>query len=46
MSIFTDSQAVTGVSETGMALDLAIFNKIAIQGAPQMAVDKEAISLS
>ena len=23
-----------------------IFNKIAIQGAPQMAVDKEAISLS
>ena len=29
--IFIDSQAVTGVSETGMALDLARFNKIAIQ---------------
>ena len=27
-------------------LDLARFNKIAIQGTPQMAVDKEAISLS
>ena len=27
-------------------LDLTRFNKIAIQGAPQMAVDKEAISLS
>ena len=26
--------------------DLARFNKIAIQGTPQMAVDKEAISLS
>ena len=26
--------------------DLTRFNKIAIQGAPQMAVDKEAISLS
>ena len=26
--------------------DLKRFNKIAIQGAPQMAVDKEAISLS
>ena len=27
-------------------IDLTRFNKIAIQGAPQMAVDKEAISLS
>ena len=27
-------------------LDLTIFNKIAIQGTPQMAVDKEANSLS
>ncbi len=26
--------------------DLTIFNKIATQGAPQMAVDKEANSLS
>ena len=26
--------------------DLTRFNKIAIKGAPQMAVDKEAISLS
>ena len=26
--------------------DLTRFNKIAIQGTPQMAVDKEAISLS
>ena len=26
--------------------DLTRFNKIAIQGSPQMAVDKEAISLS
>ena len=30
----------------GQILDLTRFNKIAIQGAPQMAVDKEAISLS
>ena len=29
-----------------MSLDLTRFNKIAIQGAPQMAVDKESISLS
>ena len=29
-----------------MLVDLTRFNKIAIQGAPQMAVDKEAISLS
>ena len=28
------------------AICLTRFNKIAIQGAPQMAVDKEAISLS
>ena len=27
-------------------LDLTTFNKIAIQGTPQMAVDKEAICLS
>ena len=30
----------------GVALDLTRFNKIATQGAPQMAVDKEANSLS
>ena len=29
-----------------LGLDLTRFNKIAIQGTPQMAVDKEAISLS
>ena len=33
---------IIGVGEK----DLTKFNKIAIQGAPQMAVDKEAISLS
>ena len=30
----------------GLDLDLTRFNKIATQGAPQMAVDKEANSLS
>ena len=30
----------------GSILDLTRFNKIATQGAPQMAVDKEANSLS
>ena len=29
-----------------MSLDLTRFNKIAIQGTPQMAADNEAISLS
>ena len=29
-----------------MRMDLTRFNKIAIQGTPQMAVDKEAICLS
>ena len=28
---------------TGTRLDLTRFNKIAIQGTPQMAVDKEAL---
>ena len=28
--------------ETNMRVDLTRFNKIAIQGTPQMAVDKEA----
>ena len=36
-----------GVIETAHdLLDLTRFNKIATQGAPQMAVDKEANSLS
>ena len=34
------------ICEVNGVLDLTRFNKIAIQGAPQMAVDKEAISLS
>ena len=34
------------VSVLNFVIDLTRFNKIAIQGAPQMAVDKEAISLS
>ena len=33
-------------NEEGMIEDLTRFNKIAIQGTPQMAVDKEAICLS
>ena len=32
--------------EFACAIDLTRFNNIAIQGTPQMAVDKEAISLS
>ena len=34
------------VSLAGVLQDLTRFNKIATQGAPQMAVDKEANSLS
>ena len=34
------------VAITWRSIDLNFFNKIATQGAPQMAVDKEANSLS
>ena len=34
------------VHVNALSTELTRFNKIAIQGAPQMAVDKEAISLS
>ena len=52
---FTDNKPYTGYFVTDQAdpdgnfykhLDLTRFNKIAIQGTPQMAVDKEAICLS
>ena len=40
MDVQTEEHPV-GMSVMGMDVDLTRFNKIATQGAPQMAVDKE-----
>ena len=46
VAMFAFLPHTTFISCVIIRIDLTRFNKIAIQGAPQMAVDKEAISLS
>ena len=46
LSYVYSKQPIFGLTQEWFREDLTRFNKIATQGAPQMAVDKEANSLS